>query len=109
MGQEPDDDAVEEPLDDVEEEDIRLLLEAPGANEDQLEDSDKRFPLVVYNVDWTVVEESTEAGLGVLEGCMVRVTEIDVRSADHVLSHAFLVNHKIAQDLVEVRKCLKQV
>ena len=107
MGQEPDDDAVEKPLDDVEEEDIRLLLEAPGANEDQLEDSDKRFPLVVYNVDWTVVEESTEAGLGVLEGSMVR--EIDVRSADHVLSHAFLVNHKIAQDLLEVGKCLKQV
>ena len=107
MSQEPDDDAVEKPLDDVEEEDIRLLLEAPGANEDQLEDSDKRFPLVVYNVDWTVLEESTEAGLGVLEGSMVR--EIDVRNADHVLSHVFLVNHKISQDLLEVGKCLKQV
>ena len=64
-----------------------------------MEDSDKRFPLVVCNVDWTVLVESTEAGL---EGSMV---EVDVKNVDHVLSHVFLVNYKIAQDLLEVGKC----
>ena len=49
-----------------------------------MEDSDKRFPLLVCDVDWTVVEG------------------IDVRNEDHVLSLVFPVNHIIAQDLLEV-------
>ena len=47
-------------------------------------------------MDWTVLEESTVAGLGWLEGSMV--VEIDGKNVDHVLSLVFLVNHKIAQD-----------
>ena len=54
-----------------------------------MEDSDKRFPLLVCNVDWTV-----------LEG-------IDAKNVDHVLSHVFLANYMIAQDLLEVGKCLQ--
>ena len=68
-----------------------------------MEDSDKRFPLVVCNVDWTVLEENMEQGL---EGSMVG---IDGRNVDQVLSRVFLVNDMIAQDLLKVDKCLKHV
>ena len=57
-----------------------------------MEDSDKRFPLLVRSVDWAV-----------LDG-------IDVKNVDHVLSRVSLVNYRIAQDLLEVVEvCMKTV
>ena len=52
-----------------------------------MEDSDKRFPLLVRSVDG-----------------------IDVKNVDHVLSRVSLVNYRIAQDLLEVVEvCMKTV